>query len=65
MIIHILLSNLVFAANKWEDPQNYQSEINVGKINKFHHVNKNPIFPPWPENLEVALIGMGCFWGAG
>ena len=29
-----------------------------------HFVNKNPICPPFPDNLEMALFGMGCFWGA-
>jgi peptide-methionine (S)-S-oxide reductase len=29
-----------------------------------HHVLGNPIAPPFPENLEQAVFGMGCFWGA-
>ncbi|MGD8312112.1 MAG: peptide-methionine (S)-S-oxide reductase MsrA [Gammaproteobacteria bacterium] len=29
-----------------------------------HFVNGNPLQPPFPENLEIALFGMGCFWGA-
>ena len=29
-----------------------------------HFVNGNPIAPPFPEGLELALFGMGCFWGA-
>ncbi|MDX6751977.1 peptide-methionine (S)-S-oxide reductase MsrA [Geminicoccaceae bacterium 1502E] len=29
-----------------------------------HHANGNPILPPFPEGLEVAMFGMGCFWGA-
>jgi peptide-methionine (S)-S-oxide reductase len=28
-----------------------------------HFVNGNPIKPPFPENLHLALFGMGCFWG--
>ena len=31
---------------------------------KHHFVNGNPIHPPFPEHLEQALFGMGCFWGA-
>lgn len=29
-----------------------------------HFVNGNPIVPPFPETMEQALFGMGCFWGA-
>ncbi|MEM9507197.1 MAG: peptide-methionine (S)-S-oxide reductase MsrA [Cyanobacteria bacterium J06638_38] len=29
-----------------------------------HHVNGNPLKPPFPENLEQAVFGLGCFWGA-
>jgi peptide-methionine (S)-S-oxide reductase len=29
-----------------------------------HEVLGNPIAPPFPEGLEQAVVGMGCFWGA-
>ena len=29
-----------------------------------HFVNGNTIVPPFPEGIEVAFFGMGCFWGA-
>jgi peptide-methionine (S)-S-oxide reductase len=29
-----------------------------------HDVNGNRIEPPFPEGLELAEFGMGCFWGA-
>ena len=29
-----------------------------------HAVLKNPIQPPFPDHLEQALFGLGCFWGA-
>ena len=29
-----------------------------------HYVNGHPILPPFPAGLELALFGLGCFWGA-
>ena len=29
-----------------------------------HFVNGHRIAPPFPEGLEQAMFGMGCFWGA-
>jgi peptide-methionine (S)-S-oxide reductase len=29
-----------------------------------HFVNGNPLKPPYPDGMEVAMFGMGCFWGA-
>jgi len=29
-----------------------------------HFVTGNPIAPPFPANLQQALFGLGCFWGA-
>jgi peptide-methionine (S)-S-oxide reductase len=29
-----------------------------------HYVNGNPIKPPFPDGLETAVFGLGCFWGA-
>ncbi|MEJ7765728.1 MAG: peptide-methionine (S)-S-oxide reductase MsrA, partial [Acidimicrobiales bacterium] len=29
-----------------------------------HAVTGRPIEPPFPEGLESAQVGMGCFWGA-
>ena len=29
-----------------------------------HFVLGNPLGPPFPDGLELALFGMGCFWGA-
>jgi len=31
---------------------------------KAHFVNGNPIEPPFPEGMQQAVFGMGCFWGA-
>ena len=29
-----------------------------------HYVNGNSLKPPFPEGMDTALFGMGCFWGA-
>ena len=33
-------------------------------VPKPHHVNGAPLEPPFPEGTELALFGLGCFWGA-
>ncbi|MFO0577536.1 MAG: peptide-methionine (S)-S-oxide reductase MsrA [Polyangia bacterium] len=34
------------------------------KVPERHFVNGNPLSPPFPQGLEVAMFGLGCFWGA-
>ena len=29
-----------------------------------HYVNGNPLKPPFPESMQMAMFGLGCFWGA-
>jgi peptide-methionine (S)-S-oxide reductase len=29
-----------------------------------HFVNKHPVQPPFPDGMELAMFGLGCFWGA-
>ena len=29
-----------------------------------HYVNANPLEPPFPQNMQIAMFGLGCFWGA-
>ncbi len=29
-----------------------------------HFINHHRLRPPFPEGLETAMFGMGCFWGA-
>jgi peptide-methionine (S)-S-oxide reductase len=29
-----------------------------------HFLNKRPLKGPYPEGLEMAMFGLGCFWGA-
>ena len=32
-------------------------------VPKLHFVNGNMMRPPFPAGMEVAVFGMGCFWG--
>ena len=29
-----------------------------------HFVSGHPLVPPFPDGLEQAVFGLGCFWGA-
>ena len=29
-----------------------------------HAVNGNPLKGPYPDGMETAMFGLGCFWGA-
>lgn len=29
-----------------------------------HYVNGNPLQPPFSAGMEIAMFGLGCFWGA-
>jgi peptide-methionine (S)-S-oxide reductase len=29
-----------------------------------HYVNGNPLHGPFPDNMQEAVFGLGCFWGA-
>ncbi|HJX17477.1 MAG TPA: peptide-methionine (S)-S-oxide reductase MsrA [Acidiferrobacterales bacterium] len=34
------------------------------RVPEKHFVNGNPLAAPYPSGLEMALFGLGCFWGA-
>ena len=34
------------------------------RLSGVHFVHGRPILPPWPDGTQVAVLGMGCFWGA-
>ena len=33
-------------------------------LNGTHYVTGKSLIPPYPENTEQIIMGMGCFWGA-
>ncbi len=39
-------------------------EQNPSPVSEAHFVNGHPLAPPFPEGMQRALFGMGCFWGA-
>jgi peptide-methionine (S)-S-oxide reductase len=34
------------------------------RVPEKHFVNNNRLTPPFPEGMETAMFGLGCFWGA-
>jgi peptide-methionine (S)-S-oxide reductase len=46
---------LFFCANEEQNPT---------PVSTPHFVNGHPVVPPFPEGMQRALFGMGCFWGA-
>lgn len=34
------------------------------QVTNKHYVLGTPIVPPFPEGMQLALFGLGCFWGA-
>ena len=34
------------------------------RVTNRHFVNGNPILPPFPPQMRLAMFGLGCFWGA-
>ena len=33
-------------------------------VTTHHHVNGASLTPPWPDGIQTAIFGLGCFWGA-
>ncbi|XP_061452160.1 mitochondrial peptide methionine sulfoxide reductase-like isoform X3 [Rhineura floridana] len=46
----------------WEEALPGRAEAII--VTASHAVNKNPMYPPFPEGMQMAIFGMGCFWGA-
>ena len=41
-----------------------RSELQPSQVPAKHFVNGNALKPPFPEGMQRAVFGMGCFWGA-
>ena len=58
---------MVFARRKLNLPAPEQAlpgRTSTMPITEAHHVNGHTLRPPFPDGLERAVFGMGCFWGA-
>jgi peptide-methionine (S)-S-oxide reductase len=58
---------MIFSSKKLTLPDPFEAlpgrDTEMPITNK-HYVTGNPIAPPFPANLQQALFGLGCFWGA-
>jgi peptide-methionine (S)-S-oxide reductase len=34
------------------------------RVPESHFINGNPLTGPYPDDTDIAVFGMGCFWGA-
>jgi len=59
--------NMFFSSKKLRMPRaeealpGRQTALRVGER---HFVNGHKILPPFPDGMQRAVFGMGCFWGA-
>lgn len=38
--------------------------MNALVVPEKHYVNGHPLQPPFPKGMQMAMFGLGCFWGA-
>ena len=58
---------MLFSRKKTELPSPEEAlpgRANALDVPSTHFVSGNTIKPPFPEGMEVAMFGLGCFWGA-
>ncbi len=58
---------MVFGRKKMEmptAPEALPGRSTPVEVPEKHYVLGTPLQGPWPEGVEQALFGMGCFWGA-
>jgi len=58
---------LLFSKHKTSMPEPDQAlpgREQTMPVPESHEVLGSPLAPPYPENMEIAMFGLGCFWGA-
>jgi len=58
---------MIFSSKKLTLPSSKEALLGRSTpmvVTNRHFVTGNSIVPPFPEAMERALFGMGCFWGA-
>lgn len=57
----------MFGRNKQQMPEKESAlpgRDQAVEVPEQHFVNGNPLVGPFPSGTDVAVFGMGCFWGA-
>lgn len=61
----MFLKNLLMKNLDYPDPSNApEGRSNPIDSGSHHFVSGQPLHGPYPEEMEVAQFGLGCFWGA-
>jgi peptide-methionine (S)-S-oxide reductase len=59
--------NMFFSSKKLRMPRPEEAlpgRPTAMRVGDTHFVNGHSITPPFPEGMQRAMFGMGCFWGA-
>ena len=58
---------MLFSSNKSQMPtpdKALPGRADAIAVGEKHFINGNSITGPWAENMQMAMFGLGCFWGA-
>jgi len=56
-------TSMAFFGGLFGSPQGSPTPIpDAPSQNTKHYVTGNAMYPPWPEGMDEAMFGMGCFW---
>jgi peptide-methionine (S)-S-oxide reductase len=64
---NVMVSPMLFSRRKSEMPSPetaLKGRAEPIPTAKAHHLNQRALKGPYPEGLETAVFGLGCFWGA-